>query len=402
MGSFRYRAVDESGAVVAGTLVADSDADARAQLRKMDLFPEEVHPARPSASGLLRWLPGVRARAHTHVIVFTRQCSVLLAAGVPMVQALELLARQCEYGPLALALQQIREAVSSGRSLADALSDQPRFFDRAYVSMMAFAEKSGTMDAVMLRLAEFLEQRRLMTSRLSTALIYPGLLAAMAVGLVAFLSGVVVPTIKPLLMQQGRSLPLSTWLLFRAGDLVRGYGWLLLVLLLAAGIGLALFRRTHRGRAALDSLSLRIPLLGALLRKGLVARFSRSFATLLRTGVPAADALEVMAALLPNVSFRTEIELVRQDVINGKDLSDRMQNSRVFPPMVGQMAAVGEQSGRLAEVLEHVANAYDLEVDIASRRLLAVLEPALVLVMAAVVGFIAMSLMVTILQLSHL
>lgn len=402
MASFRYRAVNESGTPVAGTVLADNAAHARAQLRNMNLFPEEVKPAGPPAAGVLQWLPGARARAQSHVVVFTRQCGVLLGAGVPIMQALEVLARQAEYRPLSLALAEIREAVNSGRSFADALADYPRFFDRSYVGMVASGERSGTMDVVFRRLADFLERRRLMQSNLSTALIYPALLAVVAIALVAFLSGVVVPMIKPLLEQQGRPLPLSTWLLFRTGDLVRGYGWALLLAAGAAGAGLAMAWRTPRGRATLDSLLLRVPLAGRILQKSLVSRFTMSFATLLHTGVPAAEALEVLAALFPNAAFSGEIEQVRRDVTQGKDMSERMRKSRVFPPMVGHMVEVGEKSGSLAEVLEHVANAYDLEVQIASRRLLAVLEPALVLVMAAVVGFIAMALMVTILQLSHI
>jgi len=257
------------------------------------------------------------------------------------------------------------------------------------------------MDVVFARLADFLERRRHLQARISSALFYPCLLVVMAIGLLVFLSAYVIPTIEPLLEQHHRPLPLSTMLLFGMGDALRSYGGIALVVLLAALLLGAWMRRSERYRAAMDRLILRIPLFGKIWLKSLVARFTMAFGTLLRTGVPAVEALEVLEGLAPNTAFIEEIRRIRADVVEGKDISSRMRDSRFFPPMVGYMVAVGERSGSLAEVLEHVSNAYESEVEIASRRLLAVLEPALVLVMAAVVGFIAMSLMVTILELSH-
>lgn len=400
MAGFRYKAVNESGALVAGTLVADSAADARERLREMRLFPEHVERVERVAGGLLDRLPGRRIKAAAHVAVFTRQCAVLLASGVQIVDALDVLSKQCEHPRLAAALMEIREAVNSGGSFADGLSGYPRFFDRSYVGMVASGEKSGTMDVVFARLADFLERRRMMQSKISTALIYPSILVVVVIGLLVFLSGVVVPQIAPLLKQHNRPLPLSTWLLFQAGDMVRGYGWLAVPAVALCLAAPALARRTQRGKLAMDSGILRVPLIGKMIRKSLVSRFAMSFGTLLRTGVPALEALEVLGDLTPNAALASEIAQIRTDVTEGKDLSTRMHTSKVFPPMVGYMVAVGERSGNLAEVLEHVAEAYDLEVEIASRRMLAVLEPVLVLAMAAVVGFIAMSLMVTILELS--
>jgi len=400
MASFRYKAVNESGALVAGTLVADSAADARARLREMRLFPERVDRVKRIAGRLLDWLPGRRVQAAVHVAVFTRQCAVLLASGVQIVDALGVLAEQCEHASLAAALSEIREAVNSGNSFAEGLAAYPQFFDRPYVGMVASGEKSGTMDVVFERLAGFLERRRMMQSKISTALIYPAILVVMVVGLLAFLSGVVVPQIAPLLEQHNRPLPLSTWLLFQVGGIVRNYGWVFVPALVAVFGGLALVRRTRRGSRLMDSEILRIPLIGKMMRKSLVSRFAMSFGTLLRTGVPALEALEMLVGLTPNAAFAAEITRIRTDVTEGKEISGRMHTSRVFPPMVGYMVAVGERSGNLAEVLEHVAEAYDREVELESRRMLAVLEPALVLVMAGVVGFIAMSLMVTILELS--
>jgi len=402
MATFRYKAVNESGAMVSGVVLGDSPADARAQLRRMRLFPEQVAPAQRRSAGLMSLLPGVRVRAAQQVALFTRQCAILLASGVPIVEAAGVLAQQVEHRRLAEALFEIRESVNAGSSFAEALAGHPQFFDRSYIDAVASGEKSGTMDVVFTRLADFLERKRLMHARVSTALIYPAILVVMAIGLIVFLSGVVVPMLAPLLAQHQKALPLSTRLLFAFGDFVRHYLWVAVPIALVMALGLAGLRRSTRGRRMLDATVLRLPLIGKLVRKSLLSRFSMSFATLLHTGVPALEALETLSTLAPNAVFAEEIVKIRQDVVAGKDISSRMQNSRLFPPMVGYMVAVGERSGRLAEVLEHVSAAYDMEVEIASRRLLAILEPVILLAMAAVVGFIAMSLMVTILELSNI
>jgi type II secretory pathway component PulF len=241
-----------------------------------------------------------------------------------------------------------------------------------------------------------------MQARVTTALIYPAILLVMVFGLLVFLSGYVVPVIKPLLQQHHRPLPLTTQILFRLGDLVRGFAWTVLPAAAAAIGAVIWWRRSERRRGAMDAWMLRMPILGKLWLKSLVARFAMTFSTLLRTGVPALEALEVLEGVVPNAAFAEEIGRIRRDVIEGKEISARMQASAIFPPMVGYMVAVGERSGSLADVLEHVSEAYEQEVDVTSKRLLAALEPVLVLLMAGVVGFIATSLMVTILELSHI
>jgi len=400
MGSFRYKAVDERGAAVAGTLVADSSAEARERLRKMQLFPEQVERVE-ALSRPLDALPGRRMKAASHVAVFTRQCAVLLASGVQLVDALGVLSEQCEYPPLSAALTGIRDAVGSGSSLAEGMAAYPLFFDRSYVGMVAAGEKSGTIDVVFSRLAEFLERRRRMQSKLSTALIYPSILVLLVTGVLVFLAGVVVPRIEPLLNQPNRPLPLATAALFAVSHVVWSVRWAAPLALVLFLIGIGSFKRSRRGGRMLDGLVLRIPLAGRMVKKSIVSRFAMSFGTLLRTGVPALEALELLSDVTPNAAFAGEIRDLCGDVTEGRDISHGMQASRVFPPMVGYMVAIGERSGNLAEVLEHVGEVYDLEVEIESRRLLALLEPVLILGMAAVVGFIAMSLMVTIMELSN-
>jgi len=402
MPAFRYRAVDESGALVRGVLVADTPADARMRIRRMRCFPESVEPTGGTRAGLLDLLPGSRARCAQAVTLFTRQCGILLTSGVPLVEALDVLARQAEQRRFAETLLEIREAVNAGSSFADALAAYPLYFDRSFIETAAAAEKSGTLDAAMMRLADFLERRQALRARLSTALIYPAILLVMTVGLLLFLSAVLVPMLAPLLRQHQGALPLTTVILLAVCNGVRR--WIAVVLLVPVVVALALLavRRTPRGRLFLDRLVLRIPLAGGMIVKSYISRVSMSLATLLRTGVPALEALETISGVTPNAAYAQELGRIREAVLEGRDISAEMERSRIFPPMMAVMVAVGERSGNLAEVLEHVSRACDLELEIASRRLLAILEPVLVLVMAGVVGFIAMSLMTTIMELSRI
>ncbi len=400
MASFHYKAVDESGGTVAGILVADTAAEARARLRERRLLPDRIDRADHASTRLRDCLPGRRQRAAAQVALITRQLAVLLASGVQVVDALGVLGEQCEYPALARILAETREAVNAGEPLADALGAHPEFFDRTYVGMAAAGERSGNLDLVIERLATFLERRRALKAKLGSALIYPSVLVAMVTGLLFFLSGVVIPQIAPLLRANGRPLPFSAWLLFTLGDTVAAYGWVLLLAVALAALSIPWIRRASAGRRTLDALVLRLPLAGKLVRKGLVSRFAMTFSVLLRSGVTVMDALEMLAALSPNTVVAEDIRAIQADVAEGKDVSSHMQRSTVFPPMVAYMVAVGERSGNLSEVLQHVSDSYDREVDVAAQRLLAVLEPALILFMAAVVGFIAASLMTTLLELS--
>jgi len=401
MASFEYRAIDAAGTLVAGTMVADTAADARDQLRRRGLFPEEVKRTRRLRVGLIDRLPGSRARASTHVSVFTRQCSVLLMAGVPLVEALGVTASQTEHRGFGGVLREIREAVNSGVALADAMVEYPRFFDGAYVGMIAFGEKAGALQAVFAHLAEFLERRRALRAKVGTALIYPAILMALLIGLVLFLTGYVVPKIKPLLELEGRAVPLSAAILFGVGDFLWNYGPAMLAVLAGVAALAGWLVRTRRGRAWLDRVVLRLPVVRKAVRKAFVARFTMTFAALLRAGVPAMEALETLSRSASNTVFAREIARVRKLVIEGREISEGMSDGGVFPPMVSYMVSVGERSGSLPDVLEHVSQAASFELEVALQRGLAALEPAIILVMAGLVGYIAMSLMTAILELSR-
>ena len=402
MPHYSYRAVDQSGEVITGSVAADTLQDARDRLRNQGFYPESVRPENSGSFRLSRLLPGWRHRAAEHVAVFTRQCAVLLSSGVPVAEALRVLSQQTEHQGLSEALRDIHQAVNSGEGLAESMSRYPDLFGRSYIEAVGSGEKSGNMDLVFDRLADFLERQREMRSQLMTALIYPSILVFMTIGLLAFLSAFVIPMMRPLLKQHEGALPLSTQMLFSLASFIQSSVWFIIpgIFLL---IGLfAWLRHVDAARRLFDRVIIKIPMIGKLVRKSLVSRFSRTLATLLHAGVPALEGLETLSDLLPNAAFADEISKVKKDVSEGKDISARLRNSRLFPPLVGYMVAVGERSGNLPEVLEHVSESCDREVKVASRRLLAVLEPALVLVMATVVGFVAMSLMVTLLELSNI
>ena len=402
MATYRYKAADAAGRTVAGHVTAESAAEARDRVRALGLMPESVERGAEAGLSRLGRLPAGRARAALSVALFARELSALLLSGAPLVEALDVLARQCEHKGLALALAQAGEAVSAGKPFAQALAQSPQFFDEACVGMAAFGEKSGDLGGALARLADFLERKRLARARLASALIYPCLLAVMVVALLVFIAAYVVPMIAPLLLQRNRPLPFLTWALFSMGGAAKSFWWAPLALIVTVWTGAAWMKRSPRRRAWMDRLALRLPLLGRLSLKSHVSRFAMALSALLRTGAPAVEALEIVERMTTNAALAQEIGRIRGDVIEGKDLSARMKTSGVLPPMAGYMAAVGERSGALAETLERLASAYDLEVEIATRRLMAALEPALTLAMAAVVGFIALALMTTILELSHI
>ncbi len=404
MPNFRYKAVNEVGIVVDGTIVADTPSEARAKLRQSNLFPKSVK----GDTGEGEIVPTLR-RIHLpgssvapQVAIFTRQFATLLLTGVPIVDALAVLARQTEHRHLASAIASIREAVRSGKNLSEALTAYPRYFDASYVGMVGSGEKSGTLDSVLMRLADFLDRRWMLRGRLIAAFTYPMFLIAIGLGVLLFLLTYLVPKISVLLVQQGRHLPWLTKTVFVSGTFLRDHAFLIVAVaagLVAAGVWGA---RTQRGRRLLHALTLRVPLIGPLVRKSLVSRFAMSLSAILRSGVPAAEALGIVARLTPNTLFADEIENTRLDVLEGRDISERMSRSKLFPPMVGYMIAVAEKSGALSEVLEYISAQYDREVDIASKRLLAALDPLIIVFMGAVVALIVLSVILPIMEMSRL
>lgn len=399
MPVFTYRAIDEGAAPVTGTIIADTPRAARDDLRARGLAVTDVQALEsgPGASGRVT---GRARRGRHEATAFIRELATLLRAGIPLLQALDTLLKQ-HRGRFKVVIQTQRDRIASGLSLADAFGEQPAWFDELAVSIVRVGESTGMLESALSQLAQFQEKAHRLRSRVATALVYPAAVSLIGVAVTLFLMTYVVPQLLTTLTESGRPLPGPTWVVKSASDLLLGWWWAILggVLLTAA-----LFKavaRTDRGRAALDRLVLILPLVGDLVRKENTSRMAVVMATLLRSGLVFDEAVRITRATLRNTVFRRAMDDYERAVIAGRDVAGPLESSGVFAPMVVQMLAVGQASGELEGMLEELAAGYDEEVQTAAQRLTALLEPALIIVLAVVVGFIAFATVLPILEVSN-
>jgi len=411
MPVYEYKAVDADGRTQVGIIDAATPFEGRRKLRSQELYVTEIAPASRKADsraetpvgkaleGIGRLVKYVFTRTKpAEFVMMTRQFATLVDSGIPVVQSLEALVEQVQPGPLQQALNATRERVTQGAPLATALEEHPRFFSSLYVNMVRAGEASGNLDQVLLRLADYTQKQNHVRAKVRSAFTYPAMLAVFGTGVVIFLLTHVLPRIVNTLVKKGVNLPLPTLMLMATSDFLAGYWWLLAT----AGIGAWLlwrwFVRTPRGRQFRDTTKLRMPILGDLFKKRAIAQFAVTFSTLLKSGLPVVESLRIVKNIVNNVILQRTIEDLEQSIIDGTDIAGPLKASGVFPPVVSYMVAVGEETGRLEDILSKVAEAYDEEVDVATTRLTSLLEPALIIVMAFIVGFIVLSIMMPIIQ----
>lgn len=409
MPVFAYIARAPNRAATSGVLSADSPRQARDVLRARGLSVERVTPQDPRPRNAERGggggddagiRPARRPFARRHaakVVSFIRELSTLLAVGIPLLEAIDTILAQHK-GPFRAALLDVRDRVASGVSLAEAMRGQPALFGEMDVSIAEVGENAGNLDVVLERLADFKERAHGLRSRITTALIYPGIVMTMAAGVSVLLMTVVVPNLLAALTDAGRPLPLATRVVKAASEWLVEWWWLLLLLAgAAAALGGALLR-TPRGLGAWHRLQLRIPLLGEMVRKGAIVRIAVVMATLLKSGVVFVRAVQIAQRTTANTVLRSALARVESAVTGGRDIGAALAETRAFPPLVAQIFAVGQQSGRLEEMLERLAADYDRQLTTAAARLTAALEPMLILFMVAVVGFIAFATILPMLE----
>lgn len=402
MPLFEYSGLDAAGRKVSGTLEASGRRAVLQQLRHQGIFPTAL---REEGATPARGLFGGRRPASrvptAELAATTRQLATLLGAGLPLDEALESVGSQLEHPGLARALGRTREEVVQGESLHTALAGHPRIFPPLYVSMVQVGENSGTLDQVLARLADFLEDQARLRARIRAAMAYPLLMGLVGTGVLGFLITFVVPKVTRMLEEMEQTLPLPTLLLIRSSDLLVRWWWLLLLLLGAAAVALHRYARSEQGQLKLDRLAITLPLFGRLNLLIATARLTRTLGTLLKSGVPLLQALDITRNLIQNRVLRQALDDTAIAVREGEGLSAPLRRAGVFPPMVTQMAAVGERSGELEEMLFRVADAYEHQVDLSLTGLLSLLEPAMILVMGSVVGFIVMAILLPIFQASQ-
>lgn len=405
MPLFRYQAVDAAGEVIKEEMEAKDQDVVVGRLQDQGLLPLSIEETTPgSLSHNLRQPLFTRRQriSQSDIALITRQLANLLRAGLPLDRALTILIGIADEGPVKTLLTRIQDQVRGGASLADALEAQGRVFSRLYINMIRAGEAGSSLDVVMLRLTEFMERSKALRDSITSALIYPIILLIAAGMTVLILLTWVVPQFEQLFADAGQSLPLATQIVITVGEGVRSYWWMGM-LVLAGGL-LYLRQQLDRpeSRYRLDGLMLRIPLLKDLIAKVEMARFSRTLGTLLKNGVSLLNALIIVKETMTNQVMATALSTVGEQLKGGQGLAEPLMEAGVFPRLAVHMIRVGEETGQLQDMLLQVADTYDHEVQSAIQRLLALLEPVLILGLGVIIAAIIMSILVAIFSLNEL
>jgi len=384
MPMYEYTARNAAnGQIQKGQLDVSSQSEVSNYLRKNRLILVSVREA-PKQIKLS--LPGAQRIKTRDVVIFTRQFATMINAGLPLVQSLTILAQQTENKALAEITRSVVYDVESGNTLADAFSKHPRAFSDLYVNMVAAGEAGGILDTILLRLATFLEKSDALMRKVKGALVYPGVIMSVAAIAIAVLLIFVIPVFQNLFASVNLDLPLPTRIVIGLSDILIGYWWAVLGTVGAIVFAIRRYYGTSGGRKTIDSLLLRAPVLGDLLRKSAVSRFTRTLGTLISSGVSILEGLEITAKTAGNMVIHDAVMASRQSIAGGDTIAAPLEKSKVFPPMVISMIAVGEQTGGLDEMLTKIADFYDEEVDVAVGALLSLMEPMMIVVLGVVVG----------------
>lgn len=381
MPVYTYSARTISGELKRDQIDVPNRDDVIAFLRAQKLIPVSVRE-KPKGVNLSF---GARLKSRD-LVIMTRQFATMINAGLPLVQALDILVKQSSSPVLQSSLEGVLHDVESGNTLADALRQHPKIFSHLYVNMVAAGETGGILDTILLRLSVFLEKSEALARKVKGAMIYPGVIGFVATSAIVILLLFVIPTFQTMFESFDQQLPLPTRVVIGMSAFLQGYWWALLVGSIAAAW---LFRRwisTSSGRLTFDRIMLRVPVLGPLARKSAVARFTRTLGTLLSSGVSILDGLEITARTSGNRVIHDAIMNSRSSIAGGESISEPLKQSGVFPPMVTQMINVGEETGDLDGMLSKVADFYDDEVDVAVESLLKAMEPLMIVILGTVVG----------------
>ena len=406
MPVYEYTALDKGGKSLSGIIDADSAMAARHKLRGTGIYPVEVketlarrrdQSSMPTSfSALFR---GVKA---AELSATTRQMAILLAAGVPLVSALEGMIGQIENPTFKRILAQVKESVNEGNSLAFSLAQHPKIFSQIYVNMVRAGEASGSLDVVLDRLAEFSERQQALRGRFRSALAYPIFMACVATLILFFLITFIMPNIMRIFSEMQQTLPTATILLMGFSSFLKSYWW---VIFLAVAVGVFLlkqFKKSAKGQYLWDEIKIRLPIVGPINRKLALARFGRTLGSLLQSGVPLLAALEIVRNIVNNLPIAQVIEKTADDIQEGKSLAAPLSQSRWFPSIMVQMITVGEQSGELEKMLNKIADMYEEEAQSRIMAVTSMLEPAMILCMGLVVGFIVVAILLPIFEMNQL
>ncbi len=396
MREFVWKARTLRGEVQDGVISARHERDVIGELRRRRLIVVSIRQKSKDLT-LPKIGTGVKRK---DLVVFSRQFATMINSGLPLIQCLEILGEQVENPHLGRIILGVSSDVEAGNTLSDSLAKHDRVFTPLFINMVAAGEAGGILDRVLYRLAEYLEKSNNIRRKVKGALIYPGVVISIAIIVTIFLLVFVIPTFAKLFESSGLNLPLPTRFTIAASNFMMAAWPLLLILSIASVVGLRRYYRTDRGEYRIDKLLLKIPHLGELLRKASIARFSRTLGTLLSSGVPILDAMEITATTSGNRVVQEAVLQSRSSIATGDTISDPLGKSTVFPPMVVQMIRVGEETGEMDNMLDKIADFYEEEVDVAVETLTSVLEPILIVGIGMIVGGMVVSMYLPIFRLA--
>lgn len=404
MAAYRYQALDASGRRISGMEEAATAEEAMSALEIRKLFVTRIEEAGRAGevslkSRILFFLPPASSM---DLVLFYRRLATLVASDIPLLESLSAIHGQTEKPEFRAVLNDIKERVRGGASFSEALNRHPRVFPELMVSMVRVGETGGILAPVLEELADFTERDNEIRNEVRTALAYPVLVFLLALGTVVFLLLKVVPRISILFEGMNAALPIPTRVLMAASDVVTGYGVYILIGLVAAGIGVYKYSKSNSGKERLDGLKLYMPVIGPLLRKAAIARFSRSLGAILHGGVPLMEGLIVVDRVIGYVPLSQAVERIMDSVRKGDSLARGIQRESLFPEMVKYMVSAGEDSGQLPEMLLKIAGIYEMETRQAIKMVINLVAPILILAVAAVVGFIAFAMLLPIFQINQM
>jgi len=395
MAVYQWSGKTPRGIIESGEITASTKEDVISILGKKNIVPTLI--AEKPKKALFALGGKIKDK---DIVVFTRQFSTMINAGLPLVQALEILSTQVENKAFGKVIGQVKTDVESGLTYADSLKKHPKIFSELYANMVAAGEAGGILDTILNRLAAYIEKAMKLKKKVKGAMVYPAVISTVAVLVIVIIMVFVVPTFSRMFAQLGGTLPLPTRMVIGLSKFIAGTGGIVsLVSIIAAVVFIIQFKSTEKGKKMIDFILLKLPIFGTLLNKVAVAKFTRTLGTLVSSGVPILDGLEITAKTSGNKVVEQAIMGVRKEVVGGKTIAEPIKKAKVFPPMVTHMIAVGESTGALDAMLGKIADFYDDEVDAAVTNLTAMMEPLLMVFLGTTVGFIVVAMYLPIFKL---
>lgn len=398
--TFKYSAKNTDSQTVSGKISADSKNAVIEELRKRKLIIVSIDELKTAAPGNIS-LKGKKVKGE-EIVIFTRQLATMVEAGIPIIHCLNALKDQVVHPVFKKTLDQIESDIQHGSGLSVAFSKHPTIFDTLFVNMVKVGETGGVLSAVLERISAYLEKSLRLQRKVKSALIYPIVVISMAAIITVVLLVKVVPTFTSIYDSLNSQLPAMTQLLINVSELLKKYLWVLIIIFMAIGYFLKQWHKTEKGAIVIDGFVLKMPIFGDLLRKVAISRFTRTLATLIQSGVPILESLDIVQKTIGNKILENVIEQVKNNVREGESIATPLEKSGVFPPMVTRMIAIGEKSGQMEKMLLKISEFYDDQVDAAVEGLTSIIEPLIIGVLGLVIGFIVIALFLPIMKISQI